>query len=156
MPPERRLLELGITLAQPGPKQGRFVTGVVHNGLLFLSGQGTMQANGQRITGKLGLDTTVEEGYAAARAAGTNLLWAMRDVLGSLDRVARIIKVFGMVNATENFRDHPKVIDGCSHLFVQVFGDAGEHARSAVGMSSLPNGIAVEIEAVVAVDGRSP
>ena len=103
------------------------------------------------LTGKLGIDISIEEGYRRARLVGLGLLAAMRDALGSLDRVDFIVKLLGMVNAAPNFNDSPKVINGCSDLFVEVFGEAGRHARSAVGNVMLPNQISVEIEGIVAV-----
>ena len=108
-------------------------------------------AHGNRKLGKLGRDLNVEQGYQAARSVGMDLLAVMRAELGSLDRVKRVVKVLGMVNAVPEFTDHPKVINGCSDLFVEVLGDAGKHARSAVGMGSLPMGIPVEIECIVEV-----
>ena len=103
------------------------------------------------MTGKLGAGISVEEGYRRARFVGLGLLAAMRDALGSLDRIDYIVKLLGMVNATPDFDDSPKVINGCSDLFVEVFGEAGRHARSAVGNVMLPNQISVEIEGIVAV-----
>jgi enamine deaminase RidA (YjgF/YER057c/UK114 family) len=118
--------------------------------LLFLSGQGPRDDNGNALTGKVGADVTVEEAYRRARLIGLQLLSATRTALGSLDRVEAVVKLLGMVNAVPEFKDHPKVINGCSDLFVDVFGDAGRHARSAVGMGSLPNQISVEIEGILA------
>jgi enamine deaminase RidA (YjgF/YER057c/UK114 family) len=114
--------------------------------LLFLAGKGPGS-----VKGKLGLEFSVDQGYQHARSVGLALLAVMKAELGSLDRVKRVVKVLGMVNAVPEFTDHPKVINGCSDLFVEVFGDAGKHARSAVGMSSLPMGIPVEIEVIVEV-----
>jgi len=119
--------------------------------VLYLSGQGPRDDKGVVAKGKLGAEISVEEGYRRARLTGLNLLATMRDALGSLDRVDFIIKLLGMVNATPDFNDSPKVINGCSDLFVEVFGDAGRHARSAVGNAMLPNQMSVEIEAIVAV-----
>ena len=119
--------------------------------LLFLSGQGPRDENGNNLTGKVGAEISVEEAYKRARRIGLGLLAATRQALGSLDRVEAVLKVLGMVNAVPDFKDHPKVINGCSDLFVEVLGEAGKHARSAVGMGSLPNQISVEIEAVLAV-----
>jgi len=103
------------------------------------------------VKGKLGAEFTVEQGYQHARSVGLALLAVMKAELGSLDRVSRVVKLLGMVNGTPEFTDQPKVINGCSDLFVEVFGDQGKHARSAVGMGSLPNGIPVEIECIVEV-----
>jgi len=119
--------------------------------LLYLSGKGPSNSDGTVPTGKLGGTLTVEEGYRHARSVGVTLIAALRQALGDLDKVEGIVKVLGMVNATPDFGDHPKVINGCSDLFVEVFGEAGRHARSAVGMGSLPGGISVEIEVIVAV-----
>jgi enamine deaminase RidA (YjgF/YER057c/UK114 family) len=119
--------------------------------VLYLSGQGPRDENGDMLAGKLGAEISIEEGYRRARLVGLGLLAAMRDALGSLDRVDYIVKLLGMVNATPNFNDPPKVINGCSDLFVDVFGEAGRHARSAVGHVTLPNQISVEIEAIVAI-----
>jgi enamine deaminase RidA (YjgF/YER057c/UK114 family) len=145
---EARLKELKIELpAVPGPA-GNYVHAKRVGDLLYLSGKGP----GAGVKGKLGRDMTVEEGYKHARATGLVLIAAMKQALdGDLDRVTDIVKVLGMVNATPDFADQPKVINGCSDLFVEVFGDKGRHARSAVGMGSLPGGIPVEIEVIVAV-----
>ena len=150
--PERRLSELGIVLPPAPEPIANFVTHVCEGKLLFLSGQGPRQENGLLLTGKLGQDLTVADAYDHARLTGINLIAVMADVLGDLGRVRRIVKLLGMVNSTPTFADHPKVINGCSDLMVQVFGPAGEHARSAVGFVSLPSNISVEIEATVAID----
>ena len=121
--------------------------------LLYLAGKGPRpDASGKRPKGKLGREYTVEQGYQQARTVGMDLLAVMRAELGSLDKVKRVVKVLGMVNAVPEFAEHPKVINGCSDLFVQVFGERGKHARSAVGMGSLPMGIPVEIECIVEVE----
>jgi enamine deaminase RidA (YjgF/YER057c/UK114 family) len=119
--------------------------------LLFLAGQGPRDDNGGFMTGKVGAEISVEEAYQRARRVGLGLLAATRQALGSLDRVEAVIKMLGMVNAVPDFKDQPKVINGCSDLFVEVFGEAGRHARSAVGMGSLPNQISVEIECIMLV-----
>jgi enamine deaminase RidA (YjgF/YER057c/UK114 family) len=120
--------------------------------LLYLSGKQPPDSDGKTPRGKLGAGMSVDEGYRHARGVGLMLIAAMRDALdGDLDRVVDIVKVFGMVNAAPDFEDHPKVVNGSSDLFVEVFGEHGRHARSAVGMSSLPGGIPVEIEAIVAL-----
>jgi len=120
--------------------------------LLFLSGVGPRAADGATITGKVGADLSVERGYEAARLCGLNLLANMRAAAGgSLDRLEVVLKVLGMVNAMPDFGDQPNVINGCSDLFVAVLGERGRHARSAVGMGSLPNGMSVEIEAVMRI-----
>lgn len=149
--PEARLARLGIALPPPPAPIARFLTHRLAGDLLFLSGQGPLGFDGRFHEGQVGHDVTVAEAYAHARLTGLNLLAVMRAALGSLDNVAAIVKLLGMVNAAPGFRDHPAVINGCSDLFADVFGEAGMHARSAVGMASLPNNITVEIEAIVAV-----
>jgi enamine deaminase RidA (YjgF/YER057c/UK114 family) len=147
---EARLKELGIVLP-PLPKPvANYVPYRLAGNILYLSGQGPRQ-NGVSLVGKLGADINLEEGYRRARVVGLGLLSAMRDALGSLDRVDYIVKLLGMVNAVPEFNDSPKVINGCSDLFVEVFGEAGRHARSAVGNVMLPHQISVEIEGIVAV-----
>ncbi len=149
--PEKRLKELGIELPELPAPVGNFVPAVIQDGLAFFSGQGPLMEDGHLAKGKVGAEVTAEEAYAHARRTGIVLLAAMKKALGSLDRVERVVKIFGMVNATPEFAGHPAVINGCSDLMVEVFGEAGRHARSAVGMGSLPGGITVEIEAVIAV-----
>jgi enamine deaminase RidA (YjgF/YER057c/UK114 family) len=150
MSAEARLKELGIVLP-PLPKPvANYLPYRLAGNILYLAGQGPRE-NGVNLSGKLGKDITIEEGYRRARLVGLGLLAAMRDALGSLDRVDYIVKLLGMVNAVPDFNDSPKVINGCSDLFVEVFGDAGRHARSAVGNVMLPNQISVEIEGIVAV-----
>jgi enamine deaminase RidA (YjgF/YER057c/UK114 family) len=149
---ESRLKELGITLPTPPTPLANYVPGVLAGNLLFLSGHGPIRTEGKpSARGKVGRDLTVEEAYRIAREVGINLLASARAVLGSLDRVTRVVKVLGMVNCADDFGDQPKVINGCSDLLVDVFGDAGRHARSAVGMASLPIGIPVEIEMILEV-----
>jgi len=148
----QRLQELGIALPEIGAPWGSYVHAKRVGNLLFLSGKQPPDSGGHTPRGKLGAGMSVEEGYRHARGVGLMLLAATRDALGGdLDRVEDIVKVFGMVNAAADFEEHPKVVNGCSDLFVEVFGERGRHARSAVGMSSLPGGIPVEIEAIVAV-----
>jgi enamine deaminase RidA (YjgF/YER057c/UK114 family) len=145
---EQRLRELGLTLPAVAAPLGNYVHAKRAGDLLYLSGKGPSGA----VKGRLGAGMSVEEGYRHAREVGLVLIAAMRDALGGdLDRVEGIVKVLGMVNAAPDFTDHPKVVNGCSDLFVEVFGERGRHARSAVGMSSLPGGIPVEIEVIVAV-----
>jgi enamine deaminase RidA (YjgF/YER057c/UK114 family) len=157
MSAEKRLKELKIDLGKVSSPIANYVNAVRTGNLLFLSGKGPRMAeNGRRPQGKVGRDYTTEEAYQHARGVGMDLLAVMRTELGSLDRVARVVKVLGMVNATPEFHDQPKVINGCSDLFVEVFGDKGRHARSAVGMGSLPGGIPVEIECIVEVSGAAP
>ncbi len=130
-----------------------YVNAVRTGNLLFLSGKGPRPGqDGKRAKGKVGREYTVEQGYQHARSVGLDLIAVMRAELGSLDRVKRVVKVLGMVNAVPEFEDQPKVINGCSDLFVEVFGERGRHARSAVGMGSLPMGIPVEIECIVEVE----
>ena len=145
---EQRLQQLSIKLPQVPAPAGNYVHAVQTGNLLFLAGKGPGAAHG-----KVGADVSVEEAYQHARAVGLVLIAVMRQELGSLDRVTRIVKVLGMVNGTPEFGEQPKVINGCSDLFVEVFGDRGRHARSAVGMGSLPSQITVEIECIVEVDG---
>ena len=149
---EQRLRERGIELPKVPPVAGVNNVPFVRTGnLVFLSGLGPSKPEGGLATGKVGRDVTVEEAYQHARLTGLALLAVLRAGVGSLDNVVRAVKVLGMVNAVPEFADHPKVVNGCSDLFVEVFGDRGRHARSAVGMASLPFGITVEIEAVFEV-----
>jgi len=146
--PEQKLKELGLTLLPVTPPIANYVNAVRTGNLLFLAGKGP--AGGA--AGIVGKDITVEQAYQHARSTGLALIAVMKNELGSLGRVKRIVKVLGMVNAVPGFPDQPKVINGCSDLFVEVFGERGKHARSAVGMGSLPNNIPVEIECIVEVD----
>ncbi len=148
---EQRLAELKIVLPTLRPPLGTYVHAKRAGDLLFLAGKGPGDAQGKMLVGKVGVGVTTEEAYQHARLVGLMLIAAMKDALGDLDRVSDIVKVLGMVNASPDFTDHPKVINGCSDLFVEVFGEHGRHARSAVGMGGLPGGITVEIEAIVAV-----
>ena len=149
---EQRLNDLGIALPKVGGPIGNYVHAKRIGNLLYLSGKGPPEIGGRMPRGKLGADISVTEGYQHARQVGLVLIAAMQDALGGdLDRVEDIVKVLGMVNAAPDFEDYPKVVNGCSDLFVEVFGEHGRHARSAVGMSSLPGGIPVEIEIIVAV-----
>ena len=149
---QQRLKELSITLPKVGCPLGSYVHAKRVGSLWYLSGKGPESGDGTMPQGKLGAGVSVEEGYRHARQVGLVLIAAIKDALGGdLDRVEGIVKVLGMVNAAPDFHDHPKVVNGCSDLFVEVFGEAGRHARSAVGMSSLPAGIPVEIEVIVAV-----
>jgi len=148
---EARLKEFGLVLPELPKPVANYLPYRLAGNTLYLAGQGPRDANGRQLTGKLGADVSVDEGYRRARLVGLGLLAAMRDALGSLDRVDFIVKLLGMVNATPDFNDSPKVINGCSDLFVEVFGDAGRHARSAVGHVMLPSQISVEIEGIVAI-----
>ena len=153
MTPEQKLKQLGIDLGAVSAPVASYVNAVRTGNLLFLAGKGPRpDASGARPKGKVGREYTTEQAYQHARTVGLDLLAVMRAELGSLDRVKRVVKVLGMVNAVPEFTEHPKVINGCSDLFVEVFGEAGRHARSAVGMGSLPMGIPVEIEAIVEVE----
>ena len=152
MSAEKRLKALGIELPPVSSPVANYVNAVQAGNLLFLSGKGPLVVDGKRPSGKVGRDYTVEQAYGFARDTGRDLLAVMRHELGSLDRVRRVVKLLGMVNAVPEFGDQPKVINGCSDLFVEVFGDKGRHARSAVGMGSLPMGIPVEIECIVEVE----
>ena len=148
MAAEQRLIELGIELPDPVQPLANYIRWIQTGNLLYISGTGPGDES-QR--GKLGSTMSVEEGYAAAREVGLQILATAKAALGDLNRVTRIIKVLGMVNCSPDFGDHPKVINGCSDLFVEVFGDAGRHTRSAVGFASLPNQIPVEIECTMEV-----
>lgn len=148
---EARLRELGIELPKVRAPVANYVPAARLGNVIFLAGIGPIMPDGKLATGKVGIDVTLDEAYQHARLVGVGLLAVMRQELGSLDKVLRVGRVFGMVNAAPNFTDHPKVINGCSDLFVEVFGDRGRHARCAVGMASLPFNISVEIEAVVEV-----
>jgi enamine deaminase RidA (YjgF/YER057c/UK114 family) len=149
---EKRLKELGIDLGTVSQPVANYVNAVRTGNLLFLAGKGPRPENGKRPSGKVGRDYTAEQAYQHARTVGMDLLAVMRAELGSLDKVKRVVKVLGMVNAVPEFTDHPKVINGCSDLFVEVLGERGKHARSAVGMGSLPMNIPVEIECIVEVE----
>jgi enamine deaminase RidA (YjgF/YER057c/UK114 family) len=151
MKTERRLKELGIELAPATSPLANYVNVVRTGNLLYLAGKGPGLPGQPMPSGKVGRDFTIEEAYKHARQTGLNLIAVMKMELGDLDRVKRVVKVLGMVNALPEFGHQPEVINGCSDLFVEVFGEKGRHARSAVGMSSLPGGIPVEIEVIVAV-----
>ncbi|WP_205164592.1 MULTISPECIES: RidA family protein [Arenibacter] len=149
--PEDNLKELGVTLMEASAPVANYVNAVRSGNLIFLSGKGPLQSNGENIEGRVGTDLTIEEGYEAARITGINQLSVLKSELGNLNKVVRVVKVLGMVNASPEFTDHPKVINGYSDLMVAVFGERGKHARAAVGMGSLPGNIAVEIEMIVEV-----
>jgi enamine deaminase RidA (YjgF/YER057c/UK114 family) len=148
----QNLKNLGIELPKTPAPVANYVNAVQSGKLVFLAGKGPKQADGTYIKGKLGKDLSIEEGIAAARLTGIIQLAALKEFIGDLNKVVRIVKVTGMVNATEDFEDHPKVINGFSDLMVEVFGDRGKHARAAVGMNSLPFNIAVEIEMIVEIE----
>lgn len=147
--PESRLKELGIQLTVPGAPTANFVLAVRTGNLVFLSGHGPMQANGEWVKGKVGSELTIEQGADAAKLTGISLLSSLKAEIGSLNKVKRIVKVLGMVNAVPTFDKHPQVMNGFSDFMVEVFGESGKHARSAVGMGSLPHNIPVEIEMIV-------
>ena len=150
--PYERLEALGLVLPPAPPPIANFVTHVQEGQMLYLSGQGPTEPDGRLYAGKVGDGVSVAEAYAHARLVGVNLIAVMHHALGDLRRVRRVVKLLGMVNASPDFTDHPGVINGCSDLLNDVFGERGAHARSAVGFSSLPNQITVEIEAIVAID----
>ena len=147
---EAKLAELGLTLPEPAAPVAAYVPVVIANGLAHVSGQVSMQ-DGVLIRGRLGEDVSLTLGIEAARACGLMILAQLKAALGDLGRVERVVKLGAFVNSTADFVDHPKVANGASELMVAVFGDAGRHARAAVGVPSLPLGVAVEIDAVVAV-----
>ncbi len=153
MSAEDNLAKLGITLPVMPAPIANYVRFKQVGDLVFLSGQGPRKPDGSNHTGKVGRDVTWEQAYEHAKLTGIGLLSAMKEAAGSLDRV-EVVKVLGMVNATPEFGDHPKVINGCSDLFVAVLGDKGRHARSAVGMGSLPGNITVEIEVIIKLSER--
>ncbi|WP_095012144.1 RidA family protein [Tsuneonella mangrovi] len=149
---EARLAELGITLPKPAAPVASYVAVVVSNGLAHVSGQLPF-IDGDLAKGRLGESVTVEQGMTAARACGLMILAQLKAALGSLDRVERVVKLGAFVNSTPDFVDQPKVANGASDLMAEVFGDAGKHARAAVGVPALPLGAAVEVDAIVAVSG---
>jgi enamine deaminase RidA (YjgF/YER057c/UK114 family) len=153
MTPEQRLTSLGLVLPPVPVPVANYVPYRFAGNLLYLSGQGPKQPDGTYRAGRLGRDISIEEAYQEARLTGLQLLAAAKAALGDLSRIEAVVKLLGMVNAEPDFADHPKVINGCSDLLVDVLGDAGRHARSAVGMGSLPNRMAVEIEAILLVKG---
>jgi enamine deaminase RidA (YjgF/YER057c/UK114 family) len=146
--PEARLRALGLTLPSPAAPVANYVRAVRTGNLVFLAGHGECES---ALTGKVGRDVTLDAAYGSARRVGLCLLSSLKAEVGDLRKVRRVVKVLGMVNAAPDFADHPKVVNGCSDLLVAVFGDRGRHARSAVGMGSLPQGISVEIEMIVEV-----
>ncbi len=145
---EARLAELGIALPQAAAPVANYVPYVVTGKLVFIAGQITLVGGKPQYVGQIGKDFTVEEGAKAARICGLNILAQVKAALGDLDRVARCVKLTGFVNAPAGFAEHPKVVNGASDLMVEVFGDAGRHARAAVGVSGLPAGVAVEVDAI--------
>jgi len=148
---DQKLSDLGIVLTTPSKPMANYVKTVRTGKLIYLSGHGPVKADGSNVTGKLGADMNIEQGYEAAKLTGISLLSSLKAEIGDLNKVKRVVKVLGMVNCTDNFIDQPKVINGFSDLMVAVFGENGKHARSAVGMNQLPGNIAVEIEMIVEV-----
>ncbi len=152
MQTEMRLEALGLKLLEkPSKAVGTYVGCVRSGSLVFVSGHGPRRPDGTLVTGQVGRDVTLDQARDAARLTAVNLLTTLKAELGDLDRISRILKVFGMVWAVPEFKDHPSVVNGCSDLLVELFGERGRHARSAVGMGSLPSNIAVEIEMIVEV-----
>lgn len=150
MTPEAKLESMGLILP-PVPKPvANYVPFKVHGNTLYLAGQGPRRNDGMLLTGKVGRDVTVDEAYEHAKLVGLGLLAAAKVAAGELTRI-EVLKVLGMVNAVADFTDHPKVINGCSDLFVAVLGERGRHARSAVGVGSLPMNISVEVEAILRI-----
>ncbi len=148
--PEEQLIKLGIELPTPSKPVANYVKYVRSGNLIFLSGHGPCNLEGIP-KGQLGDELTIEQGYAAARQAGICLLATLKDAVGNLNNVTRIVRVFGLVSSTNDFYDQPKVMNGCSDLMVEVFGEKGKHVRAAVGTNVLPFNIPVEIEMVVEV-----
>ena len=149
--PEEILKKEGIVLPEIKTPAANFVHVVRSGNLLFLSGKGPTGADGISVKGKLGKDLTVEEGYEAARLVGIQQIAVLKQELGDLKKVKRIVKVLGLVNSADDFYDQPKVMNGYSDLMIKVFGDKGKHARSAIGVNALPSNIAVEVEMIVEV-----
>lgn len=147
---EEKLAQMGLALPPPGPPAGNYVGAVQVGNLLFVSGHGPRQ-QGAYITGKVGRDLSVEQAYEAARVVMLNCLASVQREVGDLDRVKRVVKLLGMVNCTEDFTEHPKVINGASDLLVALYGESGRHARSAVGMQQLPMNIPVEVEMILEI-----
>lgn len=150
--PEEKLAQMGITLPVAPNPAANYVNAVRTGDLLFLAGKGPSKPDGSYITGKVGIDLTVEQGYEASQRVAINQIAVLKHELGDLSKVKRIVKVLGMVNSAPDFTDHSKVMNGYSDMMVAVFGEAGKHARSSVGMYSLPFGIAVEVEMIVEVE----
>ena len=148
---EQKIKELGLALPQPAKPVANYVPAVQTGNLLFVSGHGPYNDGKTKTSGKVGRELTVEEGYQTARNVALNCLASVKDAIGELDKVKRVVKLLGMVNCTEDFKDSPKVINGCSDLLVTIFGEAGKHSRSAVGMQALPNQIPVEIEMILEI-----
>lgn len=149
---EQKLKELGLILPPPPKPVANYAPTVKTGNLLFVSGHGPYDDGKTKISGKVGQELTVEEGYQTARNVALNCLASIKATIGDLDKVKRFVKLLGMVNCTEDFKDQPKVINGCSDLLAAIFEEAGKHARSAVGMQALPNQIPVEIEMILEIN----
>ena len=152
MHPEEKLRSLGLELDPPNPPSARYVGAVQVGKLLFVSGHGPVQGGKVQFIGKVGREWTEEQGYEAARLTALAMLATIKGVLGDLGRVRRVVKLLGMVNCTEEYTRTPQVINGASELLIELWGDLGQHARSAVGLQQLPNGMAVEIEGIFEVE----
>ena len=148
---ENKITSMGLNLPEPLQPIGNYTGAVQTMNLLFLAGHGPRAGNKPVMSGKIGLDLTLEQGYEAARITALNCLSTIKKELGDLDRVKRIVKMFGMVQCTEDFTEHPKILNGASDLLVELYGETGKHARSAVGMQSLPMNIPVEIEMIIEI-----
>ncbi len=149
---EQKIKDMGITIPTPKAAKGANIVRAVRTGnLLFLSGKGPSKPDGKNITGKVGLDLTTEEGYEAAKLVAINQLGVLKAELGDLNKIVRLVKVFGMVNTTPEFTQQSQVINGFSDFMIEVFGERGKHARAAVGMVSLPGDIAVEVDLIVEI-----
>jgi len=148
MPNLARLETLGLKLLPIPSPIGNFRNFVRTGSLIFISGQGPREADGTLHRGKVGVDVTTSDAYEHAKLTGLNILSVLADAVGDLGKVSQVVKLLGLVNAADDFASHPDVINGCSDLFTAVFGEIGQHARSAIGVSSLPNNITVEIEAI--------
>ena len=151
---EGKIASMGIELTEPSPPVANYVNAVQTGNLVFLAGKGPTRPNGERVTGKVGADLSIEDGYKAAQLVAAAQLSALKAEIGDLNKVVRIVKVLGMVNCTSEFENQPEVINGFSDTMVEVFGERGKHARAAVGMNSLPRNIAVEIEMIVEVEDK--
>jgi enamine deaminase RidA (YjgF/YER057c/UK114 family) len=149
---EEKLAQMGLSLPSPSPPAGNYIGAVRVGTLLFVSGHGPRRDGELYMRGKVGRELTTEQAYAAAKIVMLNCLASVRRELGDLDRVKRVVKLLGMVNCTEDFTEQPKVINGASDLLVELYGEAGRHARSAVGMQQLPMNIPVEIEMILEVE----
>ncbi len=151
MTAEQKLNKLGLTLPQPNKPGANYLPAVRTGNLLYISGHGPYNDGITKISGKVGRELNTEEGYQTARNVTLNCLATIKATIGDLDKVKRFVKLLGMVNCTNDFKEQPKVINGCSDLLVAIFGDAGKHSRSAVGMQALPNQIPVEIEMILEI-----